>query len=303
WDGRGAAMSGGITGACLGGVAGIGCWLVVRGVPLRRTPSLEDRIGPYLRPARGRGWRALVQQALLAGGGVVGGWLGSTAVVRERLRTLDPDRDVAQHRAEQVVWGLAGAAVAALGCWGLLLRSALTPLAATGLLFAGALAGALVRDQVLLRAVRRRRAQVVEDLPAVAELLALSVGAGENVAAALERVATGSGPLCADLRRALGEVRTGTPLLDALTATADRLAVPAFARFVDGICVAVEAGSPLADVLRAQAGDAREGERRRLLEAGGRREVQMMVPVVFGILPVVVLFAVYPGLAQLQLGP
>ena len=41
--------------------------------------------------------------------------------------------------------------------------------------------------------------------------------------------------------------------------------------------------------------------RRRLMEAGGRKEILMMVPVVFVILPVTVLFAVYPGLAVLDL--
>ena len=147
-----------------------------------------------------------------------------------------------------------------------------------------------------------RRAEVAADLPDVAELLALSVGAGENVAAALERVSAGRGPLCAQLRHSLGRVRTGTPLLDALVELAGRWGVAPFTRFVDGIAVAVESGSPLAEVLRAQAADAREAERRRLLETGGRREVQMMVPVVFGVLPVTVVFAVFPGLAQLPAG-
>nr|WP_246315613.1 type II secretion system F family protein [Kineococcus aurantiacus] len=165
----------------------------------------------------------------------------------------------------------------------------------------GGLGGALARDELLARAVRRRREELVADLPAVAELLALSVAAGENVSAALDRVAAGGGPLCEGLRAALGRVRTGTPLLDALADLAGRWQVPPFSRFVDALAVAVEAGSPLADVLRAQAADARDAEHRRLTEAGGRQEVAMMVPVVFGILPTVVVFAVYPGLAQLQL--
>jgi tight adherence protein C len=59
--------------------------------------------------------------------------------------------------------------------------------------------------------------------------------------------------------------------------------------------VAVERGTPLADVLRAQASDVREQRKRELIEAGGRREVLMLVPVVFLLLPVVVLFALYPG--------
>ena len=73
----------------------------------------------------------------------------------------------------------------------------------------------------------------------------------------------------------------------------------AFARFVQGVVVGIERGTPLADVLRAQAVDVRELGKRALLEAGGRKEISMMVPVVFMILPVTVLFALYPGLITL----
>ena len=65
--------------------------------------------------------------------------------------------------------------------------------------------------------------------------------------------------------------------------------------------MAVERGTPLADVLRAQAQDVREAGRRELMETGGRKEIAMMVPVVFLVLPVTVVFAVYPGLAVLSL--
>jgi tight adherence protein C len=67
--------------------------------------------------------------------------------------------------------------------------------------------------------------------------------------------------------------------------------------------VAVERGTPLADVLRAQAQDVRESGRRALMEQGGKKEVLMMVPVVFLILPVTVAFAVFPSIAVLRLAP
>ncbi|HEY5199355.1 MAG TPA: type II secretion system F family protein, partial [Acidothermaceae bacterium] len=71
--------------------------------------------------------------------------------------------------------------------------------------------------------------------------------------------------------------------------------------FVDGVAVAVERGTPLADVLRAQAVDVREASKRALLESGGKKEVAMMVPVVFFILPVTMLFALFPGFVSLRL--
>jgi len=88
----------------------------------------------------------------------------------------------------------------------------------------------------------------------------------------------------------------------ALERLADRAGLSAVRRFADGVAVAVDRGTPLADVLRAQAQDVRDARQRALMEAGGRKEVLMMVPVVFLILPVTVAFAVFPGLEVLRVG-
>ena len=88
---------------------------------------------------------------------------------------------------------------------------------------------------------------------------------------------------------------TAEQLRTALDALAARTGLPAVARFAEAMAVAVDRGTPLAGVLHAQAADAREAGRRALIESGARREVLMMVPVVFLILPVTVLFAFWPG--------
>ena len=77
--------------------------------------------------------------------------------------------------------------------------------------------------------------------------------------------------------------------------------MPLVARFAQGIAVSVERGTPLADVLHAQAADVREAGRRELIETAARKEVLMMVPVIFLVLPVTVLFAFWPGLVGLRL--
>jgi tight adherence protein C len=127
------------------------------------------------------------------------------------------------------------------------------------------------------------------------------VVAGEGPVGALERVArVSTGELARELRRALAEARTGSGLVQALDGIAERTTLSPLARFVDGVAVAVERGTPLADVLRAQAADVREARKRNLLEVGGRKEIAMMVPVVFLVLPVTILFALYPGLIQIS---
>ncbi|OIQ83679.1 bacterial type II secretion system protein F domain protein [mine drainage metagenome] len=176
------------------------------------------------------------------------------------------------------------------------------PVALLGLVGACGASAVLARDHLLSREIHRREARIVAELPTVAELLALAVGAGEGPVAALERVVeTTRGEMAGELSRTLADARSGTPLATALEGLADRTDVAALTRFADGVAIAVERGTPLADVLRAQAQDVREAARRALMETGGRKEVAMMIPVVFLILPVTVVFAVFPSLAVLSL--
>jgi tight adherence protein C len=162
--------------------------------------------------------------------------------------------------------------------------------------------GVLARDYRLGGVVRRREARMLAEFPTVADLLALSVAAGEGPMAALDRVTrVAHGELSRELARVLAESRTGTPVSQALDALALRTGLPVVARFAEGFAVAIERGTPLADVLHSQAADVREASRRTLIETGARKEVLMMVPVVFLVLPVTVAFAFWPGVVGLRL--
>lgn len=152
------------------------------------------------------------------------------------------------------------------------------------------------------RRVRHREERIMRELPIVADLLALSLGAGEGVGQSLERVCrTCRGELSTELGIAVAQIRTGTPSGRALQAVADRSDLPALVRFVDSIVIAVERGTPMADVVQAQAQDMREAERRRVIEAARRRQIAMLIPAVFLILPVTVVFALFPGTVTLSL--
>jgi tight adherence protein C len=276
-----------------------------------RRLSLVDRLAPYLRDAVPPSRLLAAQRAgasfpvlgqLL--GPVVGDvarlldrWLGGAHSVRRRLEQSGRRTSLEEFRAEQVLWGALGlVGGGALSALVLANRPEASPLALLVLCVVGGLTGVLLRDRWLTREVARREDRMLAELPTVAELLALSVAAGEGPVGALERVVrTGQGALAEELQRALADARAGEPLTRALQALAARTTVPALERFVDGVVIAVERGTPLADVLRAQAVDVRAAHQRSLLEAGGRKEIAMMVPVVFLVLPVSVLFALFPG--------
>jgi tight adherence protein C len=98
------------------------------------------------------------------------------------------------------------------------------------------------------------------------------------------------------------DVEVGVPLTDALQRCASTLELPALSRVVEQLVTALDRGSPLVEVLRAQAQDSRDDAKRQLIESAGRKEVAMLVPLVFLILPVTVVFALFPATLVLELG-
>ena len=313
-------MTASASGALVGLLVGLGVWTVLARVPARRRRSFDDRITPYLRDSAlpSRLLTAEVVRPVRTGPGAraTTWWVAAVASLARRLdtalggssslrRRVDElgSGSVEQVRTDQVVWAaIATGLVLALALLRDRLGSPASPIAAAALSVAAAAVGVLARDRALTRAVVRRRARIVAEFPTVAELLALSVAAGEALAPALDRVSVlCGGELGRELARTLVDARVGASLTDALAQLADRVPVPVLRRFVDGLVVAVERGSPLAEVLRAQAMDVRDAGRRALIEAAARREVAMMVPVVFLILPVSVVFALFPGLWGLSL--
>lgn len=309
-------MSAPAQGALVGLALGAGLVLVLARLPPLRRVDLDARLGPYLRdtarpsrllggaPATTRpGLRAWFGHIVRDSARRVDQVLGGSSSVHRRLVRAGRPPDVEAFRAEQVLWGAAGLAggslVAAVAWW----RGSGSASALVALVLTAGAGGVTARDWFLTQQAERREKRILAEFPAVAEMLALSVSAGEGPMAALDRVSRLShGDLAGELRRTLADARAGASLPTALQSLADRTGLTPVARFVDGIVVAVERGTPLADVLRAQAQDAREAGQRALLEAAGKKEIAMMIPVVFLILPVTVLFAVYPGFAFLRLG-
>lgn len=301
----------------LGGLLGLGAGLgllvtILALLDARRTP-IEVRVLPYLRDlpqpqglpmpsSRDGAFRGVFGPALAAVAGGVERVLGGAHSVRRRLVRANLDIDLAQFRLEQVLWGLTAFAFVAVPS---ALVAAASPERALPLLVFCLIAfvlGVLLRENRLSAQVTTRERLILEEFPTVAELLALAVAAGESPVSALERVVSRSrGELSVELATVLAQRRTGTPITRAFDQMAARSGLAVVARFAEGIAVAIERGTPLTEVLHAQAGDVREAGRRALIESGARREVAMMVPVVFLVLPTIVVFAFWPGLVGLRL--
>ncbi|MRH29661.1 type II secretion protein F [Microbacterium sp. SYP-A9085] len=295
----------------LGGALGTGGLLLLVLMPRWGAPGLERRIAPYIRdvtdpqgvtPLVGVSMPSVIWDRVQAGSAVFG---GASDAVGRRLRQAGRRADeqgVAAYRARRLIWMLGGLVLGGLVTVGLVLSGRFSTPAVVVPVVAAAV-GAVGCDALLARAARARVARVQEELPTVLEFLALCLSAGEGILDSLRRVGqVGAGELTAEIRAAVLAVGTGSTLAESLTAMARGLDIPALTRAVDHIVAALDRGAPLAHVLQAQAADAREDAKRALIEQAGRKEILMLLPLVFLILPLSVLFAVFPGVFMLRLG-
>lgn len=297
-----------------GGVLSSGVLCTLSAIPRWSATPLVLRIAPYVRdvvadedlprvalPRAGVlpvGERTLWRRLLATFERI----LGAEDVLRRRLSQAGLDLETTTFRARQLGWVIVGVMIGALTVIVLAVVGRMSaPLALLPML-AGAAAGMGYEARLTVR-VATRRARLTDELPTTLEFLALCLSAGEGFLDSVRRVAAiGSGELTVEFRLVVLAVGTGVPLADALGEMTRRLHLPGLTRAVDQVVAALEHGAPLSAVLHAQAGDAREDAKRVLIEQAGRKEILMLLPLVFLILPLSVLFAIYPGLFILRLG-
>jgi tight adherence protein C len=292
---------------------GVGLWALLSLVPSLGRPRLTSRVAPYVqdvsldaraivtrRPSDPLPVLGVIVAPVVDLIGRISG--GSDAVAR-RLRQAGSAMTVPDLRSRQLVFAAVGAGAGVLLAIAASRAQSLPIVAQVGIVILFAVGGFVLRDYLLQRSARARLARMASELPTVLEFLTLSLSAGEGMLDAVRRIARISrGELARELSLVVGEVATGVPFAESLVATASVLDLPPFTRFVEQLTVALERGTPLAEVLRAQAQDSRDQAKRELIESAGRKEVAMLVPLVFLILPTTVAFAIFPGIMVLQLG-
>jgi len=301
----------------VGVTLGLGLWTLLGIVPRVGATRLASRVAPYIADVSPEAREFLDRRpaeplpfvgGLLAPAGrrirsALVAVFGGDDSVERRLRQAGWSLTVEALRGRQLLGGVAGAGVGILFAVAIARSSAVSPLLLGVIVAVCAAIGVLLPDQVLSRAARSRRDRIAAELPTVLEFLTLSLSAGEAVLDALRRVArAGNGDLAREIAVVVAQVNAGVPLAVALERCADEIQLPALSRTVDQLVGALDRGTPLVDVLRAQAQDSRDDAKRSLLEAAGKKEIAMLVPLVFLILPATVAFAIFPGVMVLQLG-
>lgn len=160
----------------------------------------------------------------------------------------------------------------------------------------------LVTERNLSQRCEKRRRDIQSEFPAIVEMLTLAVGAGESPASALKRIShRAHGHLAREFSRVVLEIENGAPFTTALDEMSRRIDSDSLRRFVDSLIISISRGTSLVETLTHNANESRNQERVRLLTAAGKSEISMMIPVVFLILPISILFALYPSLTNLNL--
>ena len=148
----------------------------------------------------------------------------------------------------------------------------------------------------ILRVIDERLANVTPIRQHINEIRRVS----STVAALLASNKELNDPLSRELYFLKEALNRGDSVTRALDQLAIRLNSTAVANLSDAIFLSMSRGTPITFLINNHAESMREARRNKLLERAGRAEVKMMVPVVFLLLPISVLFALWPSFQQLQ---
>ena len=163
-------------------------------------------------------------------------------------------------------------------------------------------AGFLAPDLWLARRAARRARAVRRELPALLDLLRVTVDAGASLTAALAEVgARASGPLAREWRAVGNEAALGVPLVEALERMGRRLPQGEVTALIGALDRARRHGAPLGATLAGQARDSRLALRRAVQEDAAKAGPKIQLVVALLLVPSVLLM-VAAALAAALLG-
>lgn len=142
--------------------------------------------------------------------------------------------------------------------------------------------------------------QVDFELPDFAQALGLLMGNGLPVNVALGWLTPRASGLLADsFSQIIQDLDLGADLVDELSRLSKQLPNQQLVELCEKLSVAILRGAPVSNQVIAHAAASRAVLQRRLLKQAGANETKMLIPVIFLILPVTVLFAIFPSMLVL----
>lgn len=277
------------------GCAGLGSALLAQSLtpdPSRR--SIRNRLATELNSVEGTSPRKSGLARLLK---AIAGLspLKSAAFQRNLGRSLEAGR-VSLTVVEFVALKQMIAVVAVVGSLALLGPSQRTPLS----LLVAAVIGFFLPDVWLRRRIGARHMAISRDMPDMVDLLNLCVGAGADFMAATTRVVREfrKGPLVEELSIMLQEIKLGKRRRDAIRAMALRVDQTDVNSFARTLLQADRMGTGIAEALRIQSEDSRSRRQQFAERLAQQAPLKMLVPLIFFIMPAVLIIVAGPVLLE-----
>jgi tight adherence protein C len=134
-------------------------------------------------------------------------------------------------------------------------------------------------------------------------MAAIMISAGESPVTSLKHIAERSEGIIPEMmRREFDNLESGGNLVKTLDYLAVTSSSKQVKRLGNSIQVAIDRGSPILQVIQNQVNSINKEIHIQLLRKSGKSEIVLLIPVVFLILPVSILFAIWPSLYSLNFG-
>jgi tight adherence protein C len=145
--------------------------------------------------------------------------------------------------------------------------------------------------------------QLNEELVSILQMASIMISAGESPISSLKYIAERSeGVISEMIRSEFNNLETGGSLVKTLDYLAITSRSKQVKRLGNSIQVAIDRGSPILQVIQNQVNSINKEIHTQLLRKSGKSEIALLIPVVFLILPVSILFAIWPSLYGLNFG-
>jgi Flp pilus assembly protein TadB len=139
------------------------------------------------------------------------------------------------------------------------------------------------------------------DIAELSDLLALALVAGSSPIQGLtEIVDLIAEPLRSLLKDVLFKAASGISFDKAMGELTQDYQSDSINTLVKSLKIAGERGTPLAEILRSFSHDLRSKNREKIIRSAAKKEITMLVPIVFVVLPTVLVIALYPALQVIK---
>jgi len=185
------------------------------------------------------------------------------------------------------------------------LPEAYNTLSLRSLLFLGLLVvGAIIPEYLLKNRVNRRQHQIEQSLPDTLDLLVICTNAGYSLGASLNRTAEEllhiCPPLADEIEVTTNELKLSGDSGKALRNLASRIGTPSIRSLVVTLLQSQQYGTPITQALRQLARSERTARMLRLEEAASKLSTKITIPMMFFILPAVILISAGPAIINLM---